>query len=422
MNHDKPHSIEIDKSGNFKIPPEVISRYNLKPGSKIFLSEAPDGLRVDLPSRLVKLYIEPTSMCNLDCRTCMRNSWDEAQGMMTEDTFSRITRSLSAFNPTPSIFIGGFGEPLFHPDIVNMVARLRRTGAEVELITNGTLLTREISRELIKAGLNTLWVSLDGATPESYADVRLGATLPKVLENLAGFNDTVNEIYGTTMQRRFIDSSMIKLNIAFVAMKRNIADLPEVINIGRKYGAENFMVTNVIPYTREMIDETLYYRAVSTYGYKQANLPEIDATEITNKPIYQTMHNLYTNWTGFSTENMRNRCPFIVNGAGVIRWDGDFSPCLPLMHSCTSYLGYLQYDKRYSRHWAVGNVKERSLLELWNAPEHIAFRERVQVFDFAPCTACGACEMIQDNEEDCFGNTFPTCGGCLWAQGVIQCP
>ncbi len=26
------------------------------------------------------------------------------------------------------------------------------------------------------------------------------------------------------------------------------------------------------------------------------------------------------------------------------------------------------------------------------------------------------------NEEDCFGNTFPTCGGCLWAQGVIRCP
>jgi MoaA/NifB/PqqE/SkfB family radical SAM enzyme len=243
-----------------------------------------------------------------------------------------------------------------------------------------------------------------------------------VIENLAGFNRAVSEAFGLTPMRSLFAGTTITLNIAFVAMKRNIADLPEVINIGRKYGAEHFMVTNLLPYTRDMIDETLYYRTISTYGYKQANMPEIDATEITKNPIYQSMRNLYTNWTGFRAESMRNRCPFIVNGAGVIRWDGDFSPCLPLMHSHTHYLGYLQYDQRFSRHWAVGNVKDRSLIDIWNAPEHIAFRERVENFDFAPCTACGACEMVQNNEEDCFGSPFPTCGGCLWAQGVIQCP
>jgi hypothetical protein len=30
--------------------------------------------------------------------------------------------------------------------------------------------------------------------------------------------------------------------------------------------------------------------------------------------------------------------------------------------------------------------------------------------------------LLESNEEDCYGNTFPVCGGCLWAQGVIQCP
>jgi hypothetical protein len=32
------------------------------------------------------------------------------------------------------------------------------------------------------------------------------------------------------------------------------------------------------------------------------------------------------------------------------------------------------------------------------------------------------CNLSETNEEACFGNPFPTCGGCLWAQGVIQCP
>jgi hypothetical protein len=46
----------------------------------------------------------------------------------------------------------------------------------------------------------------------------------------------------------------------------------------------------------------------------------------------------------------------------------------------------------------------------------------VQSFAFPPCTYCGGCEMSISNQEDCFGNHFPACGGCLWAQGVVQCP
>jgi cholesterol oxidase len=38
------------------------------------------------------------------------------------------------------------------------------------------------------------------------------------------------------------------------------------------------------------------------------------------------------------------------------------------------------------------------------------------------CTFCGGCDMSESNVEDCFGNEFPTCGGCLWSQGVVQCP
>jgi hypothetical protein len=65
---------------------------------------------------------------------------------------------------------------------------------------------------------------------------------------------------------------------------------------------------------------------------------------------------------------------------------------------------------------------EHILCDLWNTKEHVAFRERVHNYDFPPCTMCGSCELSENNESDCFGNNFPTCGGCLWAQGIIQCP
>jgi MoaA/NifB/PqqE/SkfB family radical SAM enzyme len=341
-------------------------------------------------------------------------------GKMSETVFTHIIEGLRAFSTPPTIFFGGFGEPLFHPKIVEMVARAKALGSKVELITNATLLKTELSHELIKAGIDTLWVSLDGATPESYTDIRLGAALPLVLENLQHFREA-----------SYVESDCVgccgsvpktQLGIAFVAMKRNIADLPAVINLGQRLGAESFLVTNVLPYTKEMVDEALYYRAVDNNGYRHLNLPGIDLNETTYSPIYQAIRNVYGTWSGLNSEVKRNQCPFIASGAGAVSWDGNLSPCLPLLHSHTSFLGYLQNEKRFSRRWSIGNIKERSLVDLWNTPEHIAFRERVQAFDFSPCTTCGSCDLIENNEEDCYGNSFPTCGGCLWSQGVIQCP
>jgi MoaA/NifB/PqqE/SkfB family radical SAM enzyme len=90
-----------------------------------------------------------------------------------------------------------------------------------------------------------------------------------------------------------------------------------------------------------------------------------------------------------------------------------------LLHTHVTYL--FDTERSLKRH-IVGNVNEHSLYDLWHTPDYVAFRERVQGFDFSPCTSCGGCELFESNEEDCFGNKFPTCGACLWGQGVIQCP
>ena len=413
---------QVDERGRVVPSGDAASRYGLKPGVRVLVSANGDGLNIHrAPNSLAKLYIEPTNLCNLDCRTCIRNVWTEPMGKMSEAVFSRIIEGLGAFSPLPTVFFGGFGEPLCHPDIIEMVSRVKALGAKVELITNGTLLTREMSRDLVKAGLDMLWVSLDGATPEGYTDIRLGAALPQVLENLKHFREFSYAEYSSACCG-FPPDPKTKLSIAFVAMKRNIAELPDVIAIGQRFGAESFSVSNVLPYNREMLNEVLYNRTMNNFGYRNLSLAEMDVDETTFTPIYKTIRKIFGTWAGFNSENTRNRCPFIESGSGAISWDGNLSPCLPLMHSHTSYLGFLRHEERFSRRWLIGNVTEQSLPDLWHAPEHLAFRERVQSFDFSPCTSCGGCDLSENNEEDCLGNKFPTCGGCLWAQGVIQCP
>jgi MoaA/NifB/PqqE/SkfB family radical SAM enzyme len=368
-----------------------------------------------------KVYIEPTNRCNLDCRTCMRNVWDEPLGSMAASTFARIMEGVRAFSPPPLVFFGGLGEPLTHPDIVSMVGEAKRLGSRVELITNGTLLTPEMSHRLIDAGLDMLWASLDGASPESYSDVRLGAALPQVLNNLARFRDLrlwANYARSVGLRR----SEKHELGLVFVAMKRNIGDLPGILRLGSRLGITRLMVTNVLPYTPEMCEEVLYARSLTDrYPLVHLQLPGIDIDRFTAEALYgatQSGYNIGFRGGGALSDG-HDRCPFIQSDAVAVSWEGNMSPCVPLMHTHTRYVdGREQLARRY----VVGNLADHSFEELWNLAEHVRFRDRVERFDFSPCTMCGGCDLSVENEVDCSGNTFPTCGLCPWAQGVVQCP
>ena len=125
------------------------------------------------------------------------------------------------------------------------------------------------------------------------------------------------------------------------------------------------------------------------------------------------------NWGGAN-----DVCNFVEGGTMSIAWDGYAAPCWALMHTHTSFLK----DKMLTNQLhIIGNIAERSLLDLWLDPAYLAYRERLHNFGFAPCTFCGGCDLTEGNQEDCFANPSPVCGVCdllskSWAQGVIQCP
>jgi MoaA/NifB/PqqE/SkfB family radical SAM enzyme len=415
---------EVNSEGHLILPPELARQFGLHPGGRIRIEGNTNRLTVLRPvTQLAKVYIEPTNRCNLDCMTCIRHSWDEPLGAMSPEAFSDIIAGLRSFDFPPDIFFGGLGEPLSHPNITNMVREAKTLGSRVELITNGTLLSKSISAELVSAGLDKLWVSLDGATPESYTDVRLGAALPEVLNNLYEFR---RARWNRFRPEHFDLLLKPQIGIVFVAMKRNIADLPAVLSLANRLGALHFLVTNVLPYTPEMQDEILYTRAVSDSIYTSSPLlrflefPKMDIGPATREAIYQAMRGDHAlNFAGGSLGESSNRCPFIEKGAMAIRWDGEVSPCLALLHDHKTYL--YKYERSIKRH-AVGNVQNQSIRQIWDTSEYLTLRRRLQEFNFSPCIICGGCDYFESNQEDCIGSPIPTCGGCLWAQGIIQCP
>ncbi len=107
-----------------------------------------------------------------------------------------------------------------------------------------------------------------------------GAALPEVLANIAAFRDARRREY---LQRA-------QLGIVFVAMKRNMADLPALLKMGRELGAKRFLVSNVLPYTAEMQEEILYSRSrMDFYFGPFLELPIIDFDERTLRPLFQAL-------------------------------------------------------------------------------------------------------------------------------------
>jgi hypothetical protein len=186
------------------------------------------------------------------------------------------------------------------------------------------------------------------------------------------------------------------------------------------------MVSNLLPYTDEMQSQILFRKTLRNITYlpspwlPRLNIPKIDIDEKTGEAFFDALNSGWNvDFAGNNLGNSNDVCTFIESGSTAVGWDGRVSPCLPLLHNHVSYLH--GKERRVHRH-VVGYVGERSLGELWMDPDYVSYRQKVQSFDFAPCAQCGGCELSEANEEDCYGNEFPVCGGCLWAQGIVQCP
>jgi MoaA/NifB/PqqE/SkfB family radical SAM enzyme len=282
---------------------------------------------------------------------------------------------------------------------------------------------KRFQKNSLAAGLDKLWVSLDGATPESYKDVRLGCRIADVLNNLHKFR---HARWKKFMPEHFDLLLKPQIGIGFVAMKRNIADLPAVLSLANSPGSASFYGDKCSSVYPEMQKEILYSRAVSDSIYTSTPLlrflefPKMDVSPTTREAIYQAFRGDHAlSFAGGNLGASNNRCPFVEKGSLAIRWDGEVSPCLALMHDHKMYL--YTYERTIQRH-TIGNVGSQSIEQIWNKPEYVALRSRLQEFNFSPCIICGGCELFESNQEDCIGSPMPACGGCLWAQGIIQCP
>jgi MoaA/NifB/PqqE/SkfB family radical SAM enzyme len=142
----------------------------------------------------VMAQIVPMRFCNLSCAYC--NEYDKVSEPVPVDEMLRRIDHLGRLG-TSIITISG-GEPLTHPELDQVIARIRKVGALAGMITNGYFLVPDRIERLNKAGLDHLQISIDNVEPDEISKKSL-KVLDKKLQWLAehaDFHVNINSVVG----------------------------------------------------------------------------------------------------------------------------------------------------------------------------------------------------------------------------------
>ncbi len=348
----------------------------------------------------MQLYLEPTSRCNLNCVTCIRHSWPDREGDMDPALFQDLLGQLQEFPRLFQVVVGGFGEPLFHPHILDFLSQLKEAGYRVKVSTNGMLLDREMARTLVDIRLDEVVISCDSLETSQFASIRQGGHLSQVHENAR---------YLRELKAR-AQTNRPRMGLEFVLMEQNKEHMAHIPDFAQDLGVSSVLVTNLLPYTRELTNQVLY-------GRVQPWTPPGGLYWVSPDPSFVSRCTV-------SLPRMQlgalRCCRFVERQSLALAWDGSVSPCLPLMHSYTYYM--LGREKRVTA-YKLGNISRESLHDIWLKAEFVKFRHRVRLFQFPSCVDCELkddCEYPAQNQ-DCWGAN-PSCADCLWAQDIIRCP
>jgi len=419
-----------------------------------------------------KLFVELTTRCNLQCDMCVKQNGIGGipEGSMSPATFEALT---PAFPHLDTLILNGIGESLLHPQLEAFISRARSLlpeHATVGFQSNGMLLTDQRARSLVDAGLDRICLSLDTISDESFRSIRSGGELQGIAAAFASLNRA-------KAGRRGRD---LKIGIEFVLMRSNCADLPEAVRWAGKAGASFAIVTQLLPYQKDLVAQAAYdtntTAAIAIYERwkskarqegldirrifdtltKVGRTPEeerieqiVEQMRIEAEAQGITLHmdrllkrdeewlasadrildearqvareeGIDLTLPGMAPRNTR-KCEFVEGGGSFVSWDGDVHPCYFLWHRYACYVGGI--EKRV-KPWVLGSLRDRDILAIWNSTDSRSFRERVLGYKFPFCFDCGfaLCDYVgeADFEQDCYIERVP-CGACLWCTGLFHC-
>jgi hypothetical protein len=159
---------------------EGMLRRNARPVRRLLLATGRD--RSPILPEIVQ--IESTNICNAKCVFCPRDEMHRRQGVMSFDLFKKIVDECAGLGIT-HVRVHNYGEPFIDRRLVEKVRYAKSKGIqEVGMISNGSLISEEIARGMIEAGLDAINISIDAGGRDVFESTRIGLKYDKVIGNV----------------------------------------------------------------------------------------------------------------------------------------------------------------------------------------------------------------------------------------------
>lgn len=202
------------------------------------------------------LEVESSYSCNFLCPNCPRFAASVPRhGIMTLDTFSKMIRECKKMK-LDSIFLDHGGEPLINKSLPQFVALCRDAGIQdIMISTNASLLTKELSRELIENGLTKINFSIDAVTSETYAQTRPGGNYHETIKNIEAFL-TEKEKKGNSYPR---------VRVSFIIQRANEHEIDLFFELWEK--RVNVIAFQTVKNFKKILDESLIESSVQDCSY-----------------------------------------------------------------------------------------------------------------------------------------------------------
>ncbi|MYF94631.1 MAG: radical SAM protein, partial [Holophagales bacterium] len=293
-------------------------------------------------TRPLEVILDTTERCNLKCKMCYFSAVDRLQflpfdrqlssnGMMPLETFSRVAADL--FPRARKVALGCAAEPLVHPKFIDIVREAGSYGVpDLWFPTNLLPLTPPKAEAICEAGVNTVGVSMDGTSAETYEAIRVGGKFARLMRSLDLLND-VRRGTGTG------------LRLLFVWMRTTRGALADLPRFAEEVGASELDVRFVTPTAHvtaedELLDDedpgalraelTATAEDAAARGLRLVSYPEFDD----GRPIGLRGHLMRWRAGLYDRQRLRGRLRTAVAGCAwpghtvVVRPNGAVSPCI----------------------------------------------------------------------------------------------
>jgi radical SAM protein with 4Fe4S-binding SPASM domain len=327
-----------------------------------------------VPPLPTEVQFEVTASCNLRCRMCLvryQPPLNKIEGSLSYELFKRVVDALPRLR---KVTLQGLGEPLLAPDLFRMIEYASGRNIAMGFNTNGTLLTAGKAERLVRGGLSWLCVSLDGATATTFEGVRDGAAFERVRSNVLGLLDV----------KRTLNASDPDVSLVFVAMRRNVQELPALIRLAAEWGITKVRVQN-LSHSFSDTDPAGKYREIREFTAAEALWQRPDPAAAAS--FDRAQREATERGVQLRLPELADRLPHRKLGTPGCIWpwtdvyithDGKVEPCCMVMGSDRATLGDLNVD---------------DFATVWAGEPYVSFRRALLTDE--PPAVCQGCSMYR---------------------------